>query len=745
VAPQTFTSGGKVIKPADPVKGSDAFGGWYKEAACTNVWNFETDTVTASITLYAKWTGNYTVTFDSQGGSPVAPQTFTSGGKVIKPADPVKGTDAFGGWYKEAAGTTPWNFETDTVTASITLYAKWTGNYTVTFDSQGGSPVAPQTFTSSSKVSKPADPVKGIDIFGGWYKEAACTNVWKFDTDQVTESITLYAKWIVLTANVSFGTTFSNSSGTTIGTLSGAGTAAQSITITAKDAAYTYFTVTKTAAQSIAIRGKDRSLVTKADAVSMEAVDGSDAHAALDIFTVDTREFLFEGGTRSFTLTVSETGKTPVTIAVTLNLTATPEFALFIEDDDGYLERIETDKTDLASALAWLTTDAADDTDYVLRVAGTEAIPTLALNWMSTTKSGVRITLKGMDASPGTITWNDVINSSSSLKYLFILDGNNTLVLDKKITIDGEDKTGIDAILANITNSGGIIMNAGSKITKVSHTYVIQGGNFTMNGGEISGNTAVGLSIAGGTFTMNSGSAIKNNGPTTGGIPIGGAFAVYLNGTAAYPASFIMNGGAIKDNSTLRGGVYVNRYSSFTMNDGEISGNGKVANESQVSLHGAGIYTCGTTTINGGIISDNGLPGAAGGGLFFFTYNANDSKLVLNGANVLASNNTLGLGAATAALALPIALDSGFSNTPIQLDLGGLNTDANIKTFWNTNSNKTVLKCTDDNTSHTLDSYAGTFTPGKTFYFSSSNQNTIGLSTKTFTFDGATGVVTVND
>lgn len=51
---------GPVTKPAAPAKSGYTFGGWYKEADCTNVWDFDTDTVTADVTLYAKWTKNST-------------------------------------------------------------------------------------------------------------------------------------------------------------------------------------------------------------------------------------------------------------------------------------------------------------------------------------------------------------------------------------------------------------------------------------------------------------------------------------------------------------------------------------------------------------------------------------------------------------------------------------------------------------------------------------------------------------
>ena len=67
----------------------------------------------------------YTVSFDAQGGSAVASVKAEQGKTVTKPTDPVKPPFSFGGWYKEEECITPWNFATDTVTADITLYAKW--------------------------------------------------------------------------------------------------------------------------------------------------------------------------------------------------------------------------------------------------------------------------------------------------------------------------------------------------------------------------------------------------------------------------------------------------------------------------------------------------------------------------------------------------------------------------------------------------------------------------------------------
>jgi uncharacterized repeat protein (TIGR02543 family) len=68
----------------------------------------------------------YTVTFDVDGGSAVSSQSVAQGGKVTEPDAPTKAGYAFAVWYRDAAKTTRWNFETDTVTQNTTLYAKWT-------------------------------------------------------------------------------------------------------------------------------------------------------------------------------------------------------------------------------------------------------------------------------------------------------------------------------------------------------------------------------------------------------------------------------------------------------------------------------------------------------------------------------------------------------------------------------------------------------------------------------------------
>ena len=200
--------GAKLTKPGTLTKTGYTFNGWYKEEACTNLWDFDNDTVTENITLYANWTTNmYTVQFDAQGGSAVANQTVPYDGTVTEPTPaPVLAGHTLEGWYKEEACTNLWDFDNDTVTENITLYANWTTNmYTVQFDAQGGSAVANQTVPYDGTVTEPTPaPVLAGHTLEGWYKEEACTNLWDFDNDTVTENITLYANWTTNMYTVQF-------------------------------------------------------------------------------------------------------------------------------------------------------------------------------------------------------------------------------------------------------------------------------------------------------------------------------------------------------------------------------------------------------------------------------------------------------------------------------------------------------------------------------------------------------------
>jgi uncharacterized repeat protein (TIGR02543 family) len=80
----------------------------------------------ASVTVNAVQLPAYSVTFDRQDGSAPASMGVTQGSKVPNIIVTARPGYTFEGWYKDAAGTTKWNMDTDVVTGDVTLYAKWT-------------------------------------------------------------------------------------------------------------------------------------------------------------------------------------------------------------------------------------------------------------------------------------------------------------------------------------------------------------------------------------------------------------------------------------------------------------------------------------------------------------------------------------------------------------------------------------------------------------------------------------------
>ncbi len=180
--------------PAAPTKTGYTFDGWYADEALTEPYIFST-AVIGDITLHARWLINsYKVTFDSNGGSTVATQNVIYNLLASEPTAPTETGYTFDGWYSDAALNNAYSF-TSLITGDTTLYAKWTINeYTVSFNSDGGSEVDNQNVDYNLLASEPTVPTKTGYTFLGWYSDAELSNQYSFAT-QVTESITLYAKW----------------------------------------------------------------------------------------------------------------------------------------------------------------------------------------------------------------------------------------------------------------------------------------------------------------------------------------------------------------------------------------------------------------------------------------------------------------------------------------------------------------------------------------------------------------------
>ncbi len=202
--------------PANPTNAGFTFAGWFTEDA--QEYDFATP-VTDDLTLYAHWTASgdvttaYTVSFDTDGGTPaIVDATVTCGETVVRPDDPSKDGFDFAGWFTKDGKK--YNFNTP-VTDNLTLYAHWsTISYTVTFNSAGGSAVASQKVTRGDTVEKPANPTNEGFKFKGWYTEDA--KKYDFNTP-VTGDLTLYAHWTVDgDAPVSYTVTFNTAGGSEV-------------------------------------------------------------------------------------------------------------------------------------------------------------------------------------------------------------------------------------------------------------------------------------------------------------------------------------------------------------------------------------------------------------------------------------------------------------------------------------------------------------------------------------------------
>ncbi len=102
----------------------------------------------------------YTVSFDSNGGTAVAPITGIAGGSTVTaPISPTKENRSFVNWYTDSSLNTPWNFGTDTVSGNITLYAKWKST-----ESDGGKNGGGGGSSSHTYYTITVKPVEGGSI-----------------------------------------------------------------------------------------------------------------------------------------------------------------------------------------------------------------------------------------------------------------------------------------------------------------------------------------------------------------------------------------------------------------------------------------------------------------------------------------------------------------------------------------------------------------------------------------------------
>ena len=184
IAPITQDYGTKITTPADPTRKGYTFKGWDKEIPKTMP--------AENMTVKAQWEINqYTITFDANGGSEIAPITQNYGTKIIAPADPTRKGYTFKGWDKEIPKTMP--------AENMTVKAQWEINqYAITFDTNGGSEIAPITQDYGTAITAPADPTREGYTFKGWDKEIPKT--------MPAENITVKAQWEINQYTITFDT-----------------------------------------------------------------------------------------------------------------------------------------------------------------------------------------------------------------------------------------------------------------------------------------------------------------------------------------------------------------------------------------------------------------------------------------------------------------------------------------------------------------------------------------------------------
>ena len=184
IAPITQDYGTAITAPANPTRKGYTFKGWDKEIPKTMP--------AENMTVKAQWEINqYTISFDTNGGSEIAPITQDYGTKITAPADPTRKGYTFKGWDKEIPKTMP--------AENMTVKAQWEINrYTITFDTAGGSEIAPITQDYGTQIAAPANPTRKGYTFKGWDKEIPET--------MPAENITVTAQWEINRYTITFDT-----------------------------------------------------------------------------------------------------------------------------------------------------------------------------------------------------------------------------------------------------------------------------------------------------------------------------------------------------------------------------------------------------------------------------------------------------------------------------------------------------------------------------------------------------------
>ena len=230
IPPITQNYGTEITAPDNPTRKGYTFRGWDKEIPKTMP--------AENIKVKAQWEINqYTITFDTNGGSEIAPITQDYGTQISAPDNPTRKGYTFKGWDKEIPETMP--------AENITVKAQWEINqYTIAFDTNGGSEIAPITQDYGTEITAPDNPTRKGYTFKGWDKEIpetmpaeniTITARWK-DTEKPTGEIIIGTnKWNEFLNELTFGIFFKDTQEVTINAVDNSGVVFVSYLVTDKE------------------------------------------------------------------------------------------------------------------------------------------------------------------------------------------------------------------------------------------------------------------------------------------------------------------------------------------------------------------------------------------------------------------------------------------------------------------------------------------------------------------------------
>lgn len=218
INPVTVRHGNAVARPADPTKDKYTFIGWYVDPEFTAKYDFAT-VLEADKTIYAKFEltstpiGDIYVRYDVLHIKQLPDGTYDLANAEVEHLSAKKDTTVTA-VIKDYRATHHVNVNRTLSKLTGTAIQPYKGVdgkpvytiltvyydldfHTLTFDTMGGSKIAPETVRHGLTVAKPKDPVNGGYIFDGWYTDKTFRHRYDFSTP-LTEDITIYAKWFLI-------------------------------------------------------------------------------------------------------------------------------------------------------------------------------------------------------------------------------------------------------------------------------------------------------------------------------------------------------------------------------------------------------------------------------------------------------------------------------------------------------------------------------------------------------------------